>query len=221
MRLNHERTCSRVGDVLLSSSTFADMMKPGVQTPHWAPPCAIQAICSGCRLSAVPMPSIVVIFAPGASFSIVVWQARSGLPSTITVHEPHWPSSQQTLQPVSNICSRKTSARVAVFSATTQRSTPFTFSSVRFMSSLLQSFDAPATTRPPLPTGEGLISGAASRPPDFVCEILRSVAAATSRMLRIAGRAASDLRIVATISATTEMAISSGVTAPMSKPTGA
>ena len=67
--------------------------------------------------------------------------ARSGLPSTITVQEPHWPSSQQTLQPVSSICSRKTSARVAVFSATTQRSTPFTFSSVRFMSSLLQSFE--------------------------------------------------------------------------------
>ena len=63
------------------------------------------------------------------------------------------------------------------------------------MSSLLQSFDAPATTRPPLPTGEGLISGAASRPPDFGCEILRSVAAATSRMFRIAGRAASDLRM--------------------------
>ena len=88
-------------------------MKPGVQMPHCAPPCAIQATCSGCRSSGVPMPSMVVILAPGASFSIGVWQARTGLPSTITVQEPHWPSSQQTLQPVSSICSRKTSARVA------------------------------------------------------------------------------------------------------------
>ena len=42
-------------------------------------------------------------------------QARYGLPLTITVQEPHWPSWQQTLQPVSIICSRNTSASFSVF----------------------------------------------------------------------------------------------------------
>jgi hypothetical protein len=31
-------TSSRVGLLLLSSRTLADMMKPGVQMPHCAPP---------------------------------------------------------------------------------------------------------------------------------------------------------------------------------------
>ena len=98
---NHFRTSSRLGIGFLSSSTFADIRKPGVQTPHCAPPCAIHATCSGCRLSGVPRPSMVVILAPALLSLIGVMQARIAFPSTMTVQVPHCPSLQQTLQPVS------------------------------------------------------------------------------------------------------------------------
>ena len=61
------------------------------------------------------------ILAPAGTFSSAVVQQRSGLPSMRTVQAPHWPSSQQILQPVSSICSRSTVASVAAFSATTWR----------------------------------------------------------------------------------------------------
>ena len=128
---NHFRTSSRLGDVFLSSSTLADIRKPGVQTPHCAPPCAIHATCSGCRLSGVPRPSIVVIFASGFTLLIGVRQARIAFPSTITVQVPHCPSLQHTLQPVSSSCSRSTSARFFFGSTTKERSRPLTFR-VRF-----------------------------------------------------------------------------------------
>ena len=43
------------------------MMKPGVQKPHWAQPCAIHATCRGCMSLRVPTPSIVVISAPSGT----------------------------------------------------------------------------------------------------------------------------------------------------------
>ena len=48
------------------------------------------------------MPSMVMIFAPLAYLVTGIMQALIGLSSISTVQAPHWPSSQQTLQPVSS-----------------------------------------------------------------------------------------------------------------------
>src|ERR1700674_2685203 len=96
---NHFLTSARLGELFLSSSTLADIRKPGVQTPHWVPPCAIHATWSGCRLSGVPSPSMVVILASTFTLLIGARQARIAFPSTMTVQVPHWPSLQHTLQP--------------------------------------------------------------------------------------------------------------------------
>ena len=94
-------------------------MKPGVQKPHWAPPCTIQATCRGWGSWGVPMPSMVVTAAPSATLAILVTQERTSLPSRITLQQPHWPSPQPTLVPVSPNCWRITLARDSSESATT------------------------------------------------------------------------------------------------------
>ena len=68
---NQSRTSSRVGFGFVSSSPFAETMKPGVQKPHWAAPCFIHAFWSGWSFSGVPIPSIVTIYVPSGRRDIL------------------------------------------------------------------------------------------------------------------------------------------------------
>ncbi len=104
-------------------------MNPGVQKPHWAPPCRIQDSCRGCKCSGVPMPSIVVTAAPSVNRENLVAQDRTTLPPSITLQAPHWAWLQPTLVPVSPSCSRRIDAREASAGAMIFRATPLTTSS--------------------------------------------------------------------------------------------
>jgi hypothetical protein len=77
-------------------------------------------------LSGVPIPSIVVIDAPSATLAIFTTQDRINFPSMIMLHEPHWPSPQPTLTPVSPNWSRNTAERGVSAWATTSLGIPFT-----------------------------------------------------------------------------------------------
>ena len=121
-------------------------MKPGVQKPHWAPPCTIQASCSGCRLSGVPMPSIVVTREPSSTRFILVMQERTTLPFRITEQPPHWPWPHPTLVPVSFNCSRKTSDSMVSGSARTVLGTPLMWSILLIICNLLFWLSAAGTT---------------------------------------------------------------------------
>ncbi len=127
---------SRVGRGFWSKSALAEMMNPGVQKPHWAPPWIIQAICRGWRHSGVPSPSMVVTLAPSGTLAILVTQERTSLPSRITLQAPHWPCPQPILTPVSKRLRRKTSARLSSASTTSRRGMPLTTSSFRVMGDL-------------------------------------------------------------------------------------
>ncbi len=112
-------------------------MKPGLQNPHWAPPCTVQAICRACRLSGVPMPSMVVTRAPSSTRVILVMQARTTLPSRITEQQPHCPWPQPTLVPVSFSCSRRTSESIVSGSAMTVLGSPLMWSVFLIIDGLL------------------------------------------------------------------------------------
>src|SRR5258706_15669365 len=59
----------------------------------------MKAACTGCGLSVVPSPSMVVIFLPIAALTGVM-QERPALPSICTVQAPHWARPQPNLGPL-------------------------------------------------------------------------------------------------------------------------
>src|SRR5208337_2466969 len=130
---NQLRTSSRVGFLCSSRRALADMMNPAVQNPHWAPPYAIQETCSGCRFSAVPIPSIVVISALSGTVVILTVHDLMSLPLIITEQAPHCPCAHPTLQPVRSSCCRSTSASDFSGSTIIERLMPLTLKIVLFI----------------------------------------------------------------------------------------
>ena len=80
---------------------------PAVQNPHWSAWCSWNASWSAAGLRG-PRSCVTSRRRPGWR---AVRQARTGSPSSWTVHAPHAPSSQPTLVPVSPSWSRMKSAR--------------------------------------------------------------------------------------------------------------
>src|SRR4030088_83998 len=73
-------------------------MKPGVQKPHCKASSDMNALCTGCSLSA-PTPSTVVTVLP-ATAPAGSRQLVTGTPSSRTVHAPQTPAPQTSLVPV-------------------------------------------------------------------------------------------------------------------------
>src|SRR6266581_3028269 len=86
----------------------------------------MKARCSGCSFSIVLSPSSVVI-RPCVAAETVTEQERTDLPSSSTVHAPHWASPQPNFGPFSSRSLRRT-YRSGVSGATedTRRVAPFT-----------------------------------------------------------------------------------------------
>src|SRR3979490_2868793 len=86
----------------------------------------MKARCSGGGLAVVPGPSSVVM-APFAAADTGTEQERTDLPSSSTVHAPHWASPQPNFGPFSSRSLRRT-YRSGVSGATeeTFRAAPFT-----------------------------------------------------------------------------------------------
>ena len=66
-----KRASSSVGSGLLCKKPVADIIRPGMQKPHWRPPCSIKARCTGDKPSApgrspAASPSMVVMSASWA-----------------------------------------------------------------------------------------------------------------------------------------------------------
>src|SRR5581483_9408801 len=70
----------------------------------------MNAACSGCNVSPLASPSIVVISAPSC-IAASVRQALTRLPFNRTVHAPHAPALQPFFVPVRSSVSRRTSSR--------------------------------------------------------------------------------------------------------------
>src|SRR5262245_59906279 len=100
---------SSVGLGFSSSSALAARIIPGVQNPHWKPPCSMKASCNGWSLPSSANPSIVNTERPLTSNANVV-QALMGLPSTSNVHAPQTSTSQERFTPVKPKRSRTTSS---------------------------------------------------------------------------------------------------------------
>src|SRR5260221_8133994 len=100
-----------VGCSFSSNNFTADIMKPGVQYPHWTAPCCTKASCTGWSCPSVASPSTVMISAPCAR-GAGTRQAITALPSRKIVHAPHSPSAQPSLVPIKFPSSRKSRNRV-------------------------------------------------------------------------------------------------------------
>src|SRR5689334_5705857 len=85
----------------------------------------MKACCSGCSAPSFARPSIVVISAP-CFMTASVRQELILLPSTNTVHAPHWPWSQPFLVPVRSRWSRSASRSVVHGASLSCLATPFT-----------------------------------------------------------------------------------------------
>src|ERR1041384_3912764 len=68
---------------------------------------------------------MVVTDLPATSL-MLVWQERTALPSTCTVHAPHRPEPQPNLVPVSLRCSRTTQSNGVLASTSTLAAVPLT-----------------------------------------------------------------------------------------------
>ena len=91
---------------------------PGVQKPHWTPPCSRKAAWSGLSSSPVARPSTVVTSLPSA------WSARyeqlfTGSPSSSIMQAPHSESSQPSFAPVRPTASRTAASRLVPGSSST------------------------------------------------------------------------------------------------------
>src|SRR2546423_13988314 len=93
-----ESMSASVGFGFALRNATADMIWPGWQKPHWGTSTSIHAFCTGCAFVA-DSPSIVVTFL-STTAEIGVTHARTGLPSTCTVHAPHWAMPPPDLGPV-------------------------------------------------------------------------------------------------------------------------
>src|SRR6266542_2444396 len=88
----------------------------------------MNACCNGCGLAGVPSPSRVTTFLPTAEDTGTEHE-RTALPSTSTVHEPHWPRPQPKSGPCNPRSSRSAYSRgISGSSATTDAGLPFTLS---------------------------------------------------------------------------------------------
>ena len=85
-------SCS-VGFLLVCSNAAACMIMPLMQYPHCTACSSMNALCSGCNWPGPPRPSSVTIFLP-AMVATGITHERVALPSTSTVHAPHWPRPQ-------------------------------------------------------------------------------------------------------------------------------
>src|SRR5712691_7052771 len=117
-----------VGFGFALSSATADMIWPGWQKPHWGTSTSIHAFCTGCAFVA-DNPSIVVTFLP-ATAETGVTHARTGLPSTCTVHAPHWAMPHPYLVPVRFRFSRTTQRRGTSGSTSTCWALPLTVTEI-------------------------------------------------------------------------------------------
>ena len=88
------------GEGFLSRRALADMMKPGVQKPHWTAPALAKEYTRAETPASSERASMVTTLPPSRSF-IFVLQARTDFPSTMTVQAPQCPSLQPFLVPVS------------------------------------------------------------------------------------------------------------------------
>jgi hypothetical protein len=86
---------------------------PGVQIPHCAPPCVMNACCTACNVSPIAKPSIVRISAPSAC-KTGTRQLFTSAPSISIEHAPHSPSPQPSFVPVNFNSSRNTSSNRAI-----------------------------------------------------------------------------------------------------------
>ena len=77
----------------------AAISMPGVQMPHWAAPCARNAVRSRSVEPCGPSPSTVSMRAPSAC-AVATRQAHTCAPSRSTVQAPQSPASQPILVPV-------------------------------------------------------------------------------------------------------------------------
>src|SRR5438132_11252943 len=117
-----------VGFGFALSNATADMIWPDWQKPHWGTSTSIHAFCTGCAFVA-DNPSIVVTFLP-ATAETGVTHARTGLPSTCTVHAPHWEMPHPYLVPVRLRFSRTTQRRGTSGSTSTCWALPLTVTEI-------------------------------------------------------------------------------------------
>ena len=106
---------SREGEGFSCRRAVADMMKPGVQKPHWSAARSTKACCTLVSCPSFASPSTVVMCMPSSS-GASTRQALIGLPSTITVQAPHSPAPQPSLVPVRASSSRRTRSMVLLAS---------------------------------------------------------------------------------------------------------
>ncbi len=85
-----------------------DISMPGVQIPHWTPPLAMNAACSGSSRPSAAMPSTVRTSRP-STWQMGTRQLSTTSPSRSTEHAPHSPSPQPSFEPVSPRSRRRTS----------------------------------------------------------------------------------------------------------------
>src|SRR5881296_534082 len=88
----------------------------------------MNACCNGCGLAGVPSPSRVTTFLPTAE-DTGTEHDRTALPSTSTVHEPHWPRPQPKSGPCNPRSLRSAySSGISGSSTTIDAALPFTLS---------------------------------------------------------------------------------------------
>ena len=122
------RISSSLGSWFCFSRSAAAMIIPGVQKPHWRPCFSQNAFWSGWSApSPAAMPSIVVTLDPSACAASIV-QLLTALPSTWTVHAPHWLVSHPTCVPVRPSSSLITWTRSRLGSTSTSLLSPLTSS---------------------------------------------------------------------------------------------
>src|SRR5579872_4638387 len=95
---------------------------PGVQKPHWKPPCSAKDRLRSASSSLSPS----TVTTSDSTRQARTRQARRGESPTSTVQEPHSPRPQASLAPVRPSWSRSTLSKVVAPSAFTSRSMPFT-----------------------------------------------------------------------------------------------
>src|SRR3712207_2870960 len=95
----------------------------------------MKACCSGWSASPRASPSIVAIALPSIR-TANARQAFTRLPSTCTVHAPHWPRPQPFLVPLRCRCSRSASSRVVRGSRVSACAWPLTVSVTGIMTEL-------------------------------------------------------------------------------------
>src|SRR5580704_1904593 len=103
------RICASLGCGKRANKFTAAKIIPGVQIPHCAPPCVINACCTAWSVSPFAKPSMVRILAPSAC-NAGTRQLFTSCPSISIAQAPHSPSPQPSFVPVNFNSSRNTSS---------------------------------------------------------------------------------------------------------------